>query len=185
MEQRTPLIQTFLAKNKQINLSAIRDEKGVWLKHIQDALEIYKVVHFPSGATVADLGTGGGFPLLPLALTSPDGQFIGIDSIQKKTLAVNEMIATLHIPNAQVVWSRIEDYPHSVPAGYPQTFDYLTARAVAYVDKLIPWAYPLLKPGGTLILMKQYLVSEKKDLEKVCKIWKLQLTKEHHYSLFP
>jgi 16S rRNA (guanine527-N7)-methyltransferase len=116
--------------------------------------------------------------LLPLAITNPDVQFTGIDSVKKKTVAVNEMIAALHIKNATVVWSRIEAYTS-------QTFDYLTARAVAYVDTLIAWSYPLVKKGGIFLLMKQSLPEERKVLLKACHQRKLHLLKEHTYTLFP
>jgi 16S rRNA (guanine527-N7)-methyltransferase len=175
--QRSPLIQTFLAKNAQLNLSAIRDEEGVLVKHIQDALELQKVLTFPEGSKVADVGTGGGFPLLPLAITNPEVQFVGIDSVRKKTIAVNEMITELGIENAKVIWGRIEEMEGA--------FDFITARAVAYVDKLIPRSVHLLKKGGTLLLWKQKNEEEKAALLEVCKTWKLRLVREHSYCLFP
>jgi 16S rRNA (guanine527-N7)-methyltransferase len=177
MDNRQPLIQTFLEKNTHINLSAIRDEEGVLIKHIQDSLEINKMLTFPVDSTIADIGTGGGFPLMPLAMTNLQAQFTGIDSVKKKTLAVNEMIAELGITNAKVLRTRIEDFKGS-------TFDYITARAVAYVDKLIPWAYHLLKKGGKFILMKQRNEEEKAVLLQISKKWNLKLVKEHYYTLF-
>jgi 16S rRNA (guanine527-N7)-methyltransferase len=147
------------------------------VKHIQDSLEVNKVLSLPSEAQFADIGTGGGFPLLPLAISNPQVQFTGIDSVKKKTLAVNEIIDQLGISNAKVVWERIEMYKS-------QTFDYVSARAVAHVDKLIPRAYHLLCPHGTFVLMKQKKEEEKSDLLQLCKKWNLQLLREHHYSLF-
>ncbi|MDR0860810.1 MAG: 16S rRNA (guanine(527)-N(7))-methyltransferase RsmG [Candidatus Peribacteria bacterium] len=173
---RTPLLHTFLKKNTQLNLSAIRDEEGVLVKHIQDSLEVNKVISFPTGALVADVGTGGGFPLLPLAITNPEVSFVGIDSVKKKTVAVNEMIAELKIKNAEVLRGRVEERK--------ELFDYITARSVAYVDKLIPWSYRVLKKGGRFILMKQKNAEEKAVLLEVCKTWKLQLISEYFYSLF-
>jgi 16S rRNA G527 N7-methylase RsmG len=76
------------------------------------------------------------------------------------------------------VRSRIEEFKK-------QKFEYVIARAVAYVDKLIPWAYPLITTGGTFILMKQKNEEEKAELLNLCKQWKLQLMKEHQYTLFP
>lgn len=177
MQDRTPLIQTFLEKNKQINLSAIRDAEGVLLKHIQDSLEINKVVQFLKNDQIADIGTGGGFPLMPLAITNPQAHFTGIDSVRKKTIAVNEMIQTLQIQNAQVLRTRIEELKG-------RTFDYITARAVAYVDKIIPWAYHLLKKGGTFILMKQAIPEEKDILMDLCKKKNLSLIQEYYYTLY-
>jgi len=104
MPDRTNLTQVFLKKNTQLNLSAIRDEQGVLVKHIQDSLEITTLLTFPDGAKIGDVGTGGGFPLLPLAMTNPQAKFIGIDSVKKKTIAVNEMIAELGIKNTKVIW---------------------------------------------------------------------------------
>lgn len=177
MQDRTPLIQTFLEKNKQINLSAIRDAEGVLLKHIQDSLEINKVVQFLKNDQIADIGTGGGFPLMPLAMTNPQAHFTGIDSVRKKIIAVNEMIQTLQIQNAQVLRTRIEELKG-------RTFDYITARAVAYVDKIIPWAYHLLKKGGTFILMKQAIPEEKEILMDLCKKKNLSLIQEYYYTLY-
>ena len=75
---------------------------------------------------------------MPLAITNPQATFTGIDSVKKKTIAVNEMLTSLQVSNAKVERSRIEEYKS-------QMFDIVTARAVAYVDKLLPRAYHLLK----------------------------------------
>jgi 16S rRNA G527 N7-methylase RsmG len=110
-------------------------------------------------------------------MTHPDVHFTGIDSVKKKVVAVNEIITSLSIPNAHIVRSRIEEFKK-------QTFAYGIARAVAYVDKLIPWVYPLITSGGVLILMKQKNEEEKAELLKMCTQRNLQLIKEHQYTLF-
>lgn len=135
---RENLIQIFMKKNSQLNLSAIRDPEGIHIKHIQDALQLLETGLFTTGKKVIDVGTGGGFPLLPLAMSCPELSFIGIDSIRKKTIVVNEMIAELGLKNAKVERSRIEEYKE-------EKADLITARAVAYSDKLLNWAFPLLK----------------------------------------
>lgn len=89
------LIEVFLAKNAQINLSAIRDAEGVYVKHILDSLELLNIFTFEEGQTVCDLGTGGGFPLLPLAIENPDVRFVGMDARKKKLQAIGEMIESL------------------------------------------------------------------------------------------
>lgn len=73
--QRQQLIDVFLEKNTHLNLSAIRDAEGVRNKHILDSLELTKIVNFPTGTSCLDVGTGGGFPLLPLAITYPEVRF--------------------------------------------------------------------------------------------------------------
>lgn len=138
MEERLTLIRLFLEKNKQINLSAIRDKEGVFVKHIQDSLELTKILSFPEGSKIVDVGTGSGFPLIPLAKTFPKCQFMGIDSVRKKTLAVNEILKEMKILNATVERVRAEEY-------HGEKFDFVTARAVAYADKLIPRVASLVK----------------------------------------
>ena len=92
---RQPFVDVFLTKNAELNLSAIRDAEGVFVKHVQDALEINKKVTFVSGQSVIDVGTGGGIPLLPLAISNPHVQFTGLDSVRKKTEAVADMAKQL------------------------------------------------------------------------------------------
>ncbi len=174
---REVLISTFLEKNKQLNLSAIRDEKWVLIKHIQDSLKILETGIIKSGDFVIDVGTGGGFPLMPLAMSFPDVKFLGIDSVRKKTVAVNEMLDQLWVKNAEVLWTRIEEYRG-------QQADVVTARAVAYADQLLEWAYPLLKKWGHFLLMKQAQEAELQDLLEVCKKKKLKLISKFEYSLF-
>jgi len=87
------------------------------------------------------------------------------------------MIQSLHITNAEVLRTRIEECKG-------RSFDYVVARAVAYVDKLIPWSYHLLKKGGCFILMKQVNPEEKEILLELCKKRNLKLIQEYEYSLF-
>ena len=174
---RDHLITTFLTKNQQLNLSAIRDADWVYLKHIQDSLKLLETGLFEKGKLVIDVGTGGGFPLMPLALSCPECRFLGIDSVRKKTLAVNEMLADLWASNAKVLWTRIEDYQG-------EQADILTARAVAYADKLLEWSTPLLKKWGHFLLMKQKQPEELEVLHKVCQKKKINLISQIEYQLF-
>jgi len=181
---REPLITTFLEMNGRINLSAIRDAEGVRIKHIMDSLELTKVFPLQDGCKVCDIGTGWGFPLLPLAMTYPKVHFVGIDSTRKKIDAINSMIKDLHIENAQAIWTRSEDYQ--------EQFDVITARAVGYIDKIFTRSYQLLKKGGHYVLYKQVSQEEKADLLQLCKQWNpakdgagLRLVDEHVYRLFP
>lgn len=174
---RDKLITVFLEKNWKLNLSAIRDPEGVRIKHIQDSLELLKLGVFQSGMRVADIGTGGGFPLMPLAISLPELQFVWIDSIKKKTVAVNEMLTELEVNNAKVIWTRIEEYRW-------EDFDLITARAVAYSDKLLERAFPLLKKWGSFLLMKELKAEERSLILDLCKKYHLSLEQEHGYQLF-
>ncbi len=173
---RDELIKVFVEKNKQINLSAIRQDDQIMVKHIQDSLEANMVFRFVPGSSVCDIGTGSWFPLLPLAINNPKVRFFGMDSTKKKVDAVNDMASQLWLNNVKVLWSRIEEFNGA--------FDVVIARAVAHVDKLIPWSYRLLKPGWYYVLYKQVSPEEKRELLFLCKQKKMKLIKEHIYSLF-
>ena len=178
MEQkRSKLISVFLEKNKQINLSAIRDEDWVYNKHILDAIEVDKIFSFVPGMDVCDVWTGGWFPLLPLALSYPDVQFVGMDSVKKKLDAIQDMSTQLDIKNIELLRKRAEECKD-------RQFDVITARAVAYVDKLLPWTKHLLKQGGCWILYKQVDETERQDLIRLCGQLNLKLEKRHNYKLF-
>ena len=173
----SPLIQMFLEKNKQINLSAIRDEDGVKIKHIQDSLELEKLVGRKEWMEIADIGTWWGFPLMPLAMSHPECNFVWIDSIKKKTIAVWDIIDKLWIKNVKMIRTRVEEIRDL-------KFDLVTARAVAYADKLLNRLYPITKKWGTIAIMKQSNDLEKKLILSEIKKKNLTLNKEHHYKLF-
>ena len=171
------LINSFLEKNKQINLSAIRDEEWVMVKHIQDSLELEKIIDWRKWMRIADIWTGGWFPLMPLAISHPECNFVWIDSVRKKTIAVWEILEQMNVKNVEMIWSRIEDIKN-------QTFDLVTARAVAYSDKLLNRATPLVKAWGKVALMKQVNDDEKRILLDTAKKKNLVLEMEYEYNLF-
>ncbi len=174
---RDKLIHAFLEKNKQINLSAIRDEEWVRVKHIQDSLELEKIIDRKEWMRIADIWTGWWFPLMPLAISHPECNFVWIDSVRKKTIAVWEILDELGVKNVEMMRTRIEDIKN-------QTFDLVTARAVAYSDKLLNWATPLVKKWWKIALMKQANDEEKKILLDTAKKKKLIFEKEYNYKLF-
>ena len=174
--QRKSLIDQFIAINSHTNLSAIRDPEGIQVKHIQDSLEINKALVLKPGLTLCDVGTGGWFPLLPIAISNPKVQCTGIDSTRKKVDAVNEMISNLKIENAKALRTRAEEYK--------EEYDYVTARAVSYIDKLLPQVHHLVKKWGRLILYKQYSPEESQDIVHFGKKYRLVVQKKHKYQLF-
>lgn len=175
------LIDVFLAKNSQINLSAIRDAEGVYIKHILDSLELLKIFSFTEGQVVCDLGTGWGFPLLPLAIENPQVSFVGMDARKKKIDAIWDMIQSLEqgsqgLANVSLVWSRVEEYRGP-------KFDIVMARAVAHVEKLLPWMLSIVQQWGKLILYKEHKEEEKQALLDLCAKKHLTIEKEHRYVL--
>ena len=176
MINRDNLIDAFLEKNKQINLSAIRDSEWVRVKHIQDSLELEKLVEWKEWMKVADIWTGGGFPLMPLAISHPECNFVWIDSVRKKTIAVREILDEMGVKNVEMMRTRIEDIKN-------QTFDLVSARAVAYADKLLNRAIPLVKKWWEIALMKQSNEEEKNIMLNIMKKKNLSLKTEYHYKL--
>lgn len=166
-----------MEKNKQINLSAIRDEEWVKVKHIQDSLELEKIINWKEWMRIADIGTGWGFPLIPLAISHPECNFVWIDSVRKKTIAVWEILDELEVKNVEMMRTRIEELKN-------QTFDLVTARAVAYSDKLLNRATPLVKKWWRIALMKQVNDEEKIVLLNIANQKNLVLEKEYNYKLF-
>ncbi|MEA3304456.1 MAG: 16S rRNA (guanine(527)-N(7))-methyltransferase RsmG [Patescibacteria group bacterium] len=142
------LIDIFLEKNSQINLSAIRDEQGVRLRHIQDSLIPFEkgFVKLKPNQRVMDLGTGGGFPIMPLALQYPDVHFTGLDSVGKKVIAVESLIRQMGIPNIEMENGRIEDFAHD--ESFREMFDLVISRALAQFSTALEYMMPFAAPGG-------------------------------------
>lgn len=177
MTKRDKLTQVFLEKNKNINLSAIRDEQGVNIKHIQDSLVLEKIVGWEKWMYIADVWTWWWFPLMPLAISHPECNFVWIDSVRKKTIAVSDILREMWVNNVEMIWSRIEDLKW-------YEFDLITARAVAYSDKLLNWILPHVKKWGKIALMKEENCEEKAVLLEVARKKNLTIETEYKYKLF-
>lgn len=175
-KDRQQFIEVFLAKNAELNLSAIRDADGVFMKHVCDALELSKIWEFTDGQEVIDVGTGGWIPLLPLAMAYPNVNFTGLDSVRKKTSAIEDMAQKLGLRNVDVVRSRAEQHK--------KQYDVLTARAMAYIDDLMTWCYHLVKKWGYFILYKMWSEEEEAAIDAACERYKLAFEKQHMYKLF-
>ena len=130
--------------NARINVISRKDMEHLYTRHILHSLAIAKVCEFEAGATVIDIGCGGGFPSVPLAIMFPEVEFIGVDSIAKKIRVVEGIKAGADIRNLQAVNSRAEQL--GVKA------DYVVSRAVTEMARFMPWAWGILRKGqrGTL-----------------------------------
>ena len=130
--------------NARINVVSRKDMEHLYTRHILHSLAIAKVCQFEAGARVVDIGCGGGFPSVPLAIMFPEVEFVGCDSIAKKIRVVEGIKAGAGIDNLTTVNSRAEQLG--------QKFDYVVSRAVTEMARFMPWAWPLLCKGqrGTL-----------------------------------
>ena len=116
--------------NSKINLISRKDFENLYIHHILHSLSILKFIEFKNGTKVLDVGTGGGFPGVPLAILFPEVEFTLIDGIGKKILAVNSIIKDLSINNAKGINIRAEDLS--------EKNDFIVARAVGSLDKFYP-----------------------------------------------
>ncbi|HEV2294208.1 MAG TPA: 16S rRNA (guanine(527)-N(7))-methyltransferase RsmG [Tepidisphaeraceae bacterium] len=136
--------------NARMNLTRITDRTNAELQHVADALTL--LPHLPSGAIrVADVGSGGGVPGIPLAIVRPSASVMLIESTKKKAAFLKSAAEALGLANVSVSEWRAEDVARS---NSRETFDVAVARAVATMDWLAEWCLPLVKKGGRMLAMK-------------------------------
>lgn len=145
-----------LEVNEHLNLTAIKDEDGVILKHLVDSSAC--VPYIPENARLADIGCGGGFPSLVIAILREDVSILGVDSVAKKVKYVDETANYLGLSNVSVSSRRAEELGQD--PDYREKFDIVTARAVARLNILCELCIPLLKVGGKFIAMKSLTTEE-------------------------
>ena len=149
--------ELFLNENKKLNLISKNDEKFLFEKHIYDSLAIklffdkYKII----SANILDIGCGGGFPCVPIAIEFKNMQITGIDSIRKKINSINTIKEALKLNNLSTVCDRVENLKN-------KKYDIITSRAVADLAKITAYALPLLKKNGYFVAYKS-----KKALEEL------------------
>ena len=140
-------------RNEKVNLTAITDPDEIRVKHFTDSLAAIDLIK--TGATVLDIGSGAGFPGIPLKIARDDISVTLLDSVNKKVAFMNDVIADLGLKNIEAVHARIEDFPHK------GEFDVAVSRAVAELKTLAEYALPFVKVGGTFVAYK----SEKAEAE--------------------
>ena len=159
--------------NNKINLISRKDFDNFEIHHVLHSLAIAKVIDFRKGSSVLDVGTGGGFPGIPLALLFPETEFTLIDSIGKKIIAVAAITSSLGLSNVRPVCSRVEDYKGS--------FDFIVSRAVTGLSKFIDLTSGKIKPGGNgnmrngiIYLKGGDLTEELSPFEGKYRLWRIK-----------
>ena len=145
-----------LEVNKTLNLTAIRDEDGFILKHLVDSVAI--LPYIKDGASIADIGCGGGFPTFPIAFLKKDISILSVDSVGKKVEHVKNTATLFGISNISVSSRRAEELGRD-PV-YRESIDICCARAVGRLNLLCELCLPLVKVGGSFIAMKSKTTSE-------------------------
>ena len=170
--------------NNKINLTRITDKEEVYLKHFYDSLTLTKEVDLTRIKTLCDVGTGAGFPGIVLKIFYPNLKITLIDSLQKRVKYLQEIIKELELKDIVAIHMRAEDYNN--------TFEVVTARAVANIEKLLKYTMHLVNDNGKLVAMKGNIEEEltektKKIINKkyeIIKINQFYLPKENsHRSL--
>lgn len=137
--------------NQKMNLTAITDPEGVTVKHFYDSLLLLKAVELPEGASLIDVGTGAGFPGIPVAIARPDVKLTLLDSLNKRLVFLAEVCRELGI-SAEIRHARAEEGGRQKELR--EQFDFATARAVAGMNVLSEYCVPFVKKGGAFVAMK-------------------------------
>ena len=156
--------------NKTMNLTRIIKKEDVYLKHFYDSLTIAKIYDLSDARTLCDIGTGAGFPGIVLKIFYPNLKVVLIDALQKRITYLNKVIDELGLENIEARHIRAEELTRE-----NVVFDVVTARAVAPLSKLLPWAMPLVSQNGVFIAMKASVDDEIVDAKKILK--------KNHYAI--
>jgi len=189
------LLNVFLAENQKLNLTALRTEKDCWIGNVLDALallDLFSETLHPTtprlrGAgrsipTMLDIGTGGGFPLLPLAITMPESQFTGLDATKKKIDAVQRILEHIHCSNVRIICRRVEELAHE--PDHRAQYDVVLARAVAPLNVLLEYSAPFAKKNGKLVFWKSMHIKEELEESLAARsILSCHLVHTHTYEL--
>lgn len=147
-------LSLLLEANKGVNLTAITDPAQAWDRHVLDALTLMPILaELPNGSRVADVGSGGGLPAIPLAIALPRLRFTLIEATGKKAAFLRTAIAALGLTNAEVVAERVETVAQD-QSGHRESYDAVTARALGRLLVAAELTVPLAKVGGRVLLVK-------------------------------
>ncbi len=172
-------LEIFIETNSQINLSAIRDPKDIIEKHFIDSLML--AVFYDIEGKIADMGTGGWFPGIPLAITHPDSHFTLIDSVGKKLKCIDDFANKLELDNIDTLHERAEEIGKNIE--YREQYDLVVSRATAYFPTLLEYVIPLLKVWWIFAAYKLDDKGELKSAKKaLSRLW-AKILKVKNYSL--
>lgn len=161
LEHFSALEELYRYWNERINVISRKDIDHLFLHHVLHSLSIAKVISFVNGTRIIDVGTGGGFPGIPLAIFFPECDFLLIDSIGKKITVVKEIASALKLENVTAFKSRAEEVDAQC--------DFVVSRAVATLSDLYEWTQHLVKPGGKNAMKNGWLFLKGGDLQSEIK----------------
>jgi 16S rRNA (guanine527-N7)-methyltransferase len=181
------LLDAFLRENAHINLSAFRTPELCWTGNVLDSLaylDLPPELRPTKEGKMLDVGTGGGFPLLPLGICLPQSQLTGLDATRKKLEAIGRIANELQLQNVNVLCGRAEELGHDTR--YREQFDVVLSRAVAPLNVLLEYCSPFAKPGGKVILWKSLSIEQELQDSLLARAeLSCHLVGQHEYSLGP
>lgn len=163
IDQLQRFYEQVITTNEHMNLTGITEPEEFALKHVVDSLSCYDPKYFTNGASVIDLGTGAGFPGVPLGIYDASLQITLFDSLQKRLRFLDGVIEDLGLQGCSTLHGRAEDLAHQE---YRESFDLLTSRAVARLSILLEWGLPYVKVGGYMVALKGSIVQEELEESK-------------------
>ncbi len=160
LSQFEKFYEYLIEENKKFNLTAITEEDDVILKHFLDS--VLPIKELKLNSTLIDVGTGAGFPGIPIKIVRPDIKIVLLDSLQKRINFLNEAIKLLDLSKIEAVHARAEDYA----VKNRERFDYATSRAVAQINTLAEYMLPFVKVGEMAVLYKSSKIDEELNVAK-------------------
>lgn len=164
IEQFLKYYEILVETNKVMNLTAITEFDEVIEKHFLDSLSLVRVFDLNRNVKILDLGTGAGFPGIPLKITFPEIDIVLADSLNKRVKFLNEVVETLQLKQVETVHGRAEELAKNKK--YREQFDLCTSRAVANLSSLSEYCIPFVKEGGRFISYKSGEIEEEVDQAK-------------------
>lgn len=134
--------------NRKINLTAIKDDREIVIKHFADSLSL--LANLKKTGTLLDIGSGGGFPVIPLKIVLPHLSVVSVDAVEKKVLFQRHAVRLLQLENFSALHTRAEELKEN----YASHFDYVVSRAFSDLPHFATLAMPLLKDSGQIVAMK-------------------------------
>ena len=150
--------------NEKMNLTALTEPEDVALKHFCDSILLLSYTDVKEGSSLIDVGTGAGFPSVPIKIVRPDIKLCLLDSLNKRLIFLQEVVDKLGLENVKIVHARAEDGARK--ADLREKFDYSTSRAVAQLNVLSEYCLPYVKVNGSFLAMKGKYSEEETDNAK-------------------
>lgn len=180
IEQFYKYMNLLIEWNEKMNLTAITEPKEIILKHFIDSLTILKYID--DNSKLVDVGTGAGFPGVPLSIMNPTLKITLVDSLNKRLIFLQEVVKELNLKNIEIVHARAEEFGQN--KNYREKFDIATSRAVANLVTLSEYLVPLVKIGGKIISMKASNAKEEiNDAQKAIEVLGGKIEKIEEFDL--